>query len=502
MISNNSKVCVIGAGAAGLSAVKSCLEEGLQVVCYEKTSNIGGLWYYRDNVIDGVGNVQKNTISNSSKEINAFSDFPYPKEFPNYLPHNKMYEYFQLYANHFNLWPNIHFDHTILKVDKSDDYETTHNIKIVVKHNDLVFTKTFNGVMVCTGHHTIPQFPQFSGQHLFKGKIIHSRDVRSQLNLKEYENKTAVVVGIGNSGCDVAVELSNLCDKTYMALRRGGWILHRMGPNGLPIDYQMSTRFKRKLSSILPFNIICWYFEIFQYNYRFNHRLYGIEPDFRCFSEIPIISDVLPTRIICGKVVVKKNISEFVENGVIFEMVMATGYHYLFPFIDKSLLDHRDDRSLNLYKQMFPGHLSHWSLALIGAVQPNIATFAIFEMQSRWYALLMSGKCKFPPNDHIMANINKENQTRKQQFYDSPKNSLAIDWLAYMDDIADIIGVKPNIKQYLLSDTQLFIKLIFGPTLSYQYRLVGPHSWSGARYTIMQSDYRVMYALNPNFIMG
>jgi dimethylaniline monooxygenase (N-oxide forming) len=67
-------ICVIGSVASGLPSIKSCLEQGFQVVCFEKTDQIGGLWRYREQEIDGVSRLQKSTISNSSKELNSFSN--------------------------------------------------------------------------------------------------------------------------------------------------------------------------------------------------------------------------------------------------------------------------------------------------------------------------------------------------------------------------------------------------------------------------------------------
>lgn len=84
------RIAVIGAGPSGLTAVKQCLEYGHSVKCFEKTDDIGGLWRYHDEDIDGLPSVAKNTIINTSKEISAFSDFPPPENFPNYMPHSLM----------------------------------------------------------------------------------------------------------------------------------------------------------------------------------------------------------------------------------------------------------------------------------------------------------------------------------------------------------------------------------------------------------------------------
>ena len=84
------RIGIIGGGASGMTATKACLEEGFHVVVYEKTDRTGGLWRYRDEDMDGIASVMKSTIINSSKEMSAFSDFPPPPEFPNYMHNTKM----------------------------------------------------------------------------------------------------------------------------------------------------------------------------------------------------------------------------------------------------------------------------------------------------------------------------------------------------------------------------------------------------------------------------
>lgn len=84
------KICVIGAGASGINAIKLCREEGFDVVCYEQSDFVGGLWKYRDDDVDGLASVMRSTIINSSKEMSAYSDFPPPKEFANYMHNTSM----------------------------------------------------------------------------------------------------------------------------------------------------------------------------------------------------------------------------------------------------------------------------------------------------------------------------------------------------------------------------------------------------------------------------
>ena len=78
------RVLIVGAGASGLPAIKSCLNEGLEPVCLERSGDIGGLWNYANSIAskDEIGCVMKSTIVNTSKEMMCYSDFPIPDEFP------------------------------------------------------------------------------------------------------------------------------------------------------------------------------------------------------------------------------------------------------------------------------------------------------------------------------------------------------------------------------------------------------------------------------------
>lgn len=88
MVASKS-IAVIGAGASGLTAIKQCVENGLSVTCFEKTDYFGGLWRYHEDDVDDVASVTKTTIINTSKELSAFSDFPPPDDFPNFM-HNRL----------------------------------------------------------------------------------------------------------------------------------------------------------------------------------------------------------------------------------------------------------------------------------------------------------------------------------------------------------------------------------------------------------------------------
>ena len=122
--SEEKRIAIIGAGASGLTAIKSVLEEDMIPVCLERTDDIGGLWRYTPEMRDdGQASVMKSTVINTSKEKMCYSDFPIPDEYPNFMHNTKVLEYFRLYAKEFNLFEHIRFNTEVLKVEKADDFD-------------------------------------------------------------------------------------------------------------------------------------------------------------------------------------------------------------------------------------------------------------------------------------------------------------------------------------------------------------------------------------------
>jgi dimethylaniline monooxygenase (N-oxide forming) len=207
----SKRIFIIGAGASGATAVKACLEEGLTPIVFERSNYTGGLWRYHDDDTNGIASVMKSTIINSSKEMTSFSDFPPPSEFPNYMHNTNMVHYIDMYGQSFGFNEFVHFEHQVIAVSKADDYQQTGRWKVRVKDVSKSPPEesedVYDGVMVCSGHHVTPNQPILVGQEKFKGKIIHTHSLKKA---NGFEDKNVVVLGVGNSGGDAAVELSSV----------------------------------------------------------------------------------------------------------------------------------------------------------------------------------------------------------------------------------------------------------------------------------------------------
>ncbi|GFQ84072.1 dimethylaniline monooxygenase 2 [Trichonephila clavata] len=504
MSSTKKKIAVIGGGFAGLGSVASLKEIGcFEPICFEKTSNYGGTWCYRETACEGVPSIMPTTIINHSKEMGALSTFPPRKEFNNFMRHHELFKYVSEFAAERDLLRHFQFDTEVMQVKRSEDYEKSGKWVVTVRNTQTskVTTDVYDGVIVCVGHINRPKMPTYFGQSTFKGQIMHTHSLRG---VQPFHNKTVIVVGMGCSGLDAAVETSIVAKQVYLSTRSGAHVINRIGPSGYPYDYTLLRRYLLGLLDFLPATFVSWILETFYLDQRFNHNLYPVKPKHHVLQKDPVLNDHITSKILSGSVIMKPDIKCFTENGVIFEgdsevieadvVIMATGYTWKFPFLEEGIIV-QEEGKINLYKCMFPPHLPHASLVVIGLLLPFGPGFPPGELQCRWAAQVLAGNCKLPSQEVMFNDIKQRYETNLKRYTPSDKMSLRVDAISYCNDIASQFGAKPNFLKILLTDPMLFYKLVFGPFLSYQFRLQGPYAWDGARDAIMTVEKRILYPL-------
>ncbi|XP_077188436.1 flavin-containing monooxygenase 5-like [Paroedura picta] len=495
------RVAIIGGGASGLCSIKCCLDEGLEPVCFESSEDIGGLWRFKETPEEDRASIYRSVIINTSKEMMCFSDFPIPEDYPNYMPNGKIMDYFRLYAKHFDLLKYIRFRTKVCSATRRPDFASTGQWDVVVETDGKQESSIFDAILVCTGHHTTAHMPldTFPGIEKFQGRYFHSRDYKNPI---EFTGKRGIVVGIGNSGGDLAVEISHTAEQVFLSTRRGAWIFNRVGDKGYPGDVVFSTRFHIFLKRLLGPHLINTLLER-KLNERFNHSHYGLKPQHRIFSQHPTVNDELPNRIISGKVQVKPNIRELTERAAIFEdgskeedidfIVFATGYNFSFPFLGNVLPVTNND--VKLYKFVFPPHLEKPTLAIIGLVQPLGAIMPLSEMQARWATRVFKGSETLPSESEMLSDIAAKKTTMEKRYVRSQRHTIQVDYIEYMDELASQFGVKPHIRSLLLSSPKLAWEVFRGPCTPYQYRLQGPGRWAKAEEAILTQHNRIIKPL-------
>jgi cation diffusion facilitator CzcD-associated flavoprotein CzcO len=197
----NKRVCVIGAGPCGIAAAKNCIRFGLDVVVFEKGDKVGGNWVF--NASTGHSSVYENTHIISSKTWSEYEDFPMPDDYPDYPGHRQMQAYFESYARSFGVYEHIRFNHGVQKVTRlpAGGWRVDYTDADGADHGEL-----FDEIMVANGHHWNPKYPDYPGA--FSGQFMHSHDFKNVDD--SWRGKTVLVVGGGNSACDVAVEAARV----------------------------------------------------------------------------------------------------------------------------------------------------------------------------------------------------------------------------------------------------------------------------------------------------
>uniref|UniRef100_A0A667YP74 Flavin-containing monooxygenase n=1 Tax=Myripristis murdjan TaxID=586833 RepID=A0A667YP74_9TELE len=489
------RVAVIGAGPSGLTSIKACLDEGLEPTCFESSHDIGGLWRFKEEPEPGRANIYHSVIINSSKEMMSFSDFPPPAELPNNMHHSEVLLYLRLYAHAFNLLQHIHFQTTVVSVRQRPDFPVTGQWEVDTEGREgQRRTHVFDAVIVGTGHFTHPHLPlsDFPGIESFEGRYFHSWEYH---NADGLQGKRVVVIGIGNSGGDIAVDISRVAEKVYLSTRSGAWVVSRVGQGGLPLDLVGFSRLVMMLHRLLP-SWSAWTIKK-TLNQAFDHVLYGLKPKHGFFTQIPVVNDELPGRIISGRVQVKPNVQEFCGSSVVFVdgstidkvdvVVFATGYNYSFPFLPPAL-QAKSGYRLRLYQHVFPPTLSPPTLAVVGFIHAFGAINPMAEMQARWATRVFKGLATLPSEEAMLQDIGT---VTKIMFSCTERNPLQVDYIPYMDFLAQRVGARPPILRLLLKDPRLGLQVLLGPCTPYQYRLTGPGQWAGARHAILTQWERV-----------
>ncbi|XP_022051520.1 flavin-containing monooxygenase 5-like [Acanthochromis polyacanthus] len=494
------RVAIIGAGSSGLVCIKTCIDEGLEPVCFERSDDIGGLWKFKESPEPEQASIYRSLVVNTSKEFMCFSDFPMPAHYPNFMHNSQLLQYFRLYAEHFDLLKHISFQTMVKSVTQRPDFSVSGQWDVVtINRNGEEEKHIFDAVLVCSGHYTHPALPlsEFKGHETFSGRCLHSWEYK---DADDCRGKRVVVVGLGNSGGDIAAEISRSAEKTFLSTRQGCWVIGRMSSNGLPVDMTYITRFNTILLQLLPKTLLNWAAER-TLNQRYDHSLYGLKPSHRIMDKKPLINDDLPHRILQGTLAMKPNLTGFKGSGVVFEdgtveenidaVVFCTGYNGTFPFLP-SALSEGPHGELTLYKRAFPPSLQHPTLAIMGLFQAKGPIMPLVEMQARWAVKVFSGLSCLPSEEKMLKTIESDRRINMQSYPNPQQAALQVDYIPYLDFIAGEIGVRPNLLSLLLRDPVLWMKVFFGPCTPYQFRLTGPGRWAGARQAILTQWERVV----------
>ena len=416
---SRQEVCVIGAGSSGIATCKVLHERGVPFRCFEASDRVGGNWVY-DNK-NGMSACYRGLHINTSKRRMEYPSFPMPDEYPDFPHHTQIAAYFETFVDHFGFRETIELETRVESVTRdAGAWRVT---------TDAGETSEFNTLIVANGHHWSPRLPELEGR--FDGEVMHSHAYR---HADAWAGKRVVVLGIGNSAMDIAVEASEVADAVFLAARRGAWILPKY-LFGKPAD-------TLPLQPWIPFAVRRWAVEKILERVVGHPTDHGLPaPDHRLGEAHPTISQHILERIAAGDVACRPNIERLDADGIVFVdgsreradvLVCCTGYDVRFPFFDRRFLS-APENDLPLFMRVF--HPDHRSLFFVGLLQPLGAIMPLAEVQSEWIADTLDGRYALPDPSALAAAMEAERRVMFERYVASPRHTMQVDFDDYLVEV-------------------------------------------------------------------
>jgi dimethylaniline monooxygenase (N-oxide forming) len=420
-VHSRSRACIIGAGSSGIAAAKALHERGISFDCFEKSDQVGGNWVFANK--NGMSAAYRGLFINSSRERMEYADFPMPKSYPDFPHHSHIAAYFNDYVDHFGFREQITFETGVEHAARREDGVW----EIVLEGGE---TRCYDALLVANGHHWNPRWPEpaFSGSEEFEGVQMHAHSYTDSSILAD---KNVVVLGMGNSAMDIAVESSYVARSTYLAARRGAWIVPKylfgkpvdQMPNDPRVPFKVRQRLQQRLIT----------------TFTGSPESYGLlKPDHRFGEAHPTVSGRILDRIAHGTIVPKPNISALDGEQVRFidgsatqadVVVYCTGYKITFPFLDENFLAARDNH-IELFRRVFHPEIDN--LFFIGLLQPLGPIMPLAEAQCAWVGDYLCGDYALPEPAELRRDIEADQSAMRARYVASKRHTIQVDFDDYL----------------------------------------------------------------------
>ncbi|KMW59670.1 monooxygenase, flavin-binding family [Candidatus Rhodobacter oscarellae] len=365
MPQTNLPVCVIGAGPAGLATARALRAKGLAYRQFDAGQKVGGIW---DIERDG-SPMYDSAHFISSKTMSGFAAFPMPDHYPDYPSNAQIQSYIEDFASTNDLASAIAFETKITDIEKLDGgtWRVT---------TDRGETTEFLGVVCATGTQWHPKLPDLQGQ--FDGEIIHSNTYRST---ETFKGRRVLIIGAGNSGCDIACDAAANADAAFISMRRGYHFIpkHVFGKPADLFDHEGPNLPLWLGRPILTLLLRMYVGDV--------TRLGLPKPDHKLFESHPILNSQILHYLQHGDIAAKVDVDHLDASEVVFKdgsretvdlIVCATGYSQRQSFA-RDYFEYRGDRP-NMHLQIF--NRAHRNLFGISHIETNSGAFKMFDQMA------------------------------------------------------------------------------------------------------------------------
>ncbi len=353
------KFALIGAGPMGLAMAKTLKEQGIPFDGFELHSDVGGLW----DIDAPRSTMYESAHLISSKTMTEFADFPMRDDVAEYPSHQEMKNYFQDFARHFDLYPHYQFGCEVTELKPLGAEGAGWSVSWRDASGQ-TRQETYAGVLIANGTLSEPNIPTFDGA--FTGEMIHAAQYRAP---QQFAGKRVLVVGAGNSGCDIAVDAIHHGVSCDISMRRGYYFVPKY-VFGKPADtlggmIKLPMWLKRKVDG----QILKWFVG--------DPHKYGFPaPDYALYESHPVVNSLILFHAGHGDLKVRPDIARIEGRTVHFtdgtqaeyDMILtATGYRLHYPFIDKTLLNWQENAPHLYLNCMHPARDDLFVLGMVEA---------------------------------------------------------------------------------------------------------------------------------------
>jgi hypothetical protein len=374
-----NKLLVVGAGPVGLGMAAALRDAAIPYDQVDASDGLGGNW--RHGVYSTVHII-------SSKRSTAYADYPMPADYPDFPSGAQMLAYLEAYARDRGLLPNLELGRKVEAAHPNPD----DSWQVRFADGEV---RTYKGLVVCNGHHWARRMPSLPGS--FTGEVLHSKDYRTPADLA---GKRILVIGAGNSGCDLASEAARVGASSDWSMREGSWFLPK-------------TAFGRPLTDLPIWSLPVWaqrlVLKALIRMFIGRYSDYGLPaPRHRIFERHPTFGTDPLGYIRQGRIRPRPAIADCQGSTVTFAdgstgtydlIVAATGFDLSFPFLPEGLVGIRDNTA-QIYGGAFPPGVKN--LYIVGTEQPRNGFGKLLSPASRLYARLIALQDEF---EHPLGSI-------------------------------------------------------------------------------------------------
>ena len=329
---------VIGAGPSGLAAARNLQRFGLPWQGYELSDGVGGLW----DIDAPRSTVYESAHLISSRTTTEFTELPMPPGTADYPSHRELLAYFRSFPDRFGLTAGFRFRTEVTRVVPVDGG----GYGVTAVGPDGETTTHHEGVLIANGTLSEPNLPAFPGT--FDGEVLHTSRYKSG---RQLAGKRVLVVGAGNSGCDIAVDAVHHAAAVDLSVRRGyhfvpKYVLGRPADTlnqGRPLPARLKQAIDLRLLRLFTGDPTRFGFP---------------KPDHRIYESHPVVNSLVLHHLGHGDLAVRADVERLDGPDVVFRdgtrgtydvVVLATGYRLHYPFVDPALLRWTPPKPPDLY---------------------------------------------------------------------------------------------------------------------------------------------------------